>query len=115
MSLFFTLGSTVYDWGLPKNGQTWQACQRSKVVQKGPKVTKMVNVSVFDHLIFLFVFLIWFLFCFMLEEFFKDTAQNLLPIKISLCYSTLCPGGFENIFGNGAGHKSLQKFLENQS
>ena len=30
-----------------KNGQTWQACQRSKVVQKGPKMTKMVNLSVF--------------------------------------------------------------------
>ena len=57
MSLFFTLGSTVHDWGWPKNGpfwtkngQTWQACQRSKVVQKGPKGTKMVNLSVFDHL-----------------------------------------------------------------
>ena len=40
---FFTLGSTVHDWGWPKNGpfwtknsQTWQACQCSKVVQKGP-------------------------------------------------------------------------------
>ena len=33
-----------------KNGQTWQACQCSKVVQKGPKATKMVNISVFDHL-----------------------------------------------------------------
>ena len=33
-----------------KNGQTWQACQRSKVVQKGPKGTKMANLSVFDHL-----------------------------------------------------------------
>ena len=39
---FFTLGSTVHDWGWPKNspfwtknGQTWQACQHSKVVQKG--------------------------------------------------------------------------------
>ena len=57
MSLFFTLGSTVHDWGWPKNGpfwtkngQTWQACQRSKVVQKGPKGSKMVNLSVFDHL-----------------------------------------------------------------
>ena len=36
MSLFFTLGSTVHDWGWPKNGpfwtkngQTWQACQNS--------------------------------------------------------------------------------------
>ena len=53
MSLFFTLGSTVHDWGWPKNGpfwtkngQTWQACQRSKVVQRGPKGTKMVNLSV---------------------------------------------------------------------
>ena len=54
---FFTLGSTVHDWGWPKNGpfwtkkgQTWQACQHSKVVQKGPKGTKMVNLNVFDHL-----------------------------------------------------------------
>ena len=57
MSLFFTLGSTVHDWGWPKNGplwtkngQTWQAYRRSKVVQKGPKGTKMANLSVFDHL-----------------------------------------------------------------
>ena len=57
MSLFFTLGSTVHDWGWPKNGpfwtkngQTWQACQRSKVVQRGPKGTKMVNLILFDHL-----------------------------------------------------------------
>ena len=57
MSLFFTLGLTVHDWGWPKNGpfwtikgQTWQACQHSKVVQKGPKGTKMVNLNVFDHL-----------------------------------------------------------------
>ena len=57
MSLFFTLGLTVHDWGWPKNGpfwtkngQTWQACQRSKGVQKGPKGTKMVNISLFDHL-----------------------------------------------------------------
>ena len=41
---FFTLGSTVHDLGWPKNGpfwtkncQTWQACQRPKVVQKGFK------------------------------------------------------------------------------
>ena len=54
---FFTLGSTVHDRGWPKNGpfwtkkgQIWQACQHSKVVQKGPKGTKMVNLSVFDHL-----------------------------------------------------------------
>ena len=57
MSLFFTLGSTLHDWGWPKNGpfwtkngQTWQACQRSKVVQKGPKENKMVNLSLFEHL-----------------------------------------------------------------
>ena len=56
LSLFFTLGSFVHDWGWSKNGpfltkkgQTWQACQHSKVVQKGPKGTKMVNLSVFDH------------------------------------------------------------------
>ena len=29
-----------------KNGQTWQACQHSKVVQKGPKGIKMIKVSV---------------------------------------------------------------------
>ena len=57
MSLFFTLGSTVHDWGWPKNGpfwtkngQTWQACQRSKVVRRGPKGTEMVNLSLFEHL-----------------------------------------------------------------
>ena len=49
--------SAIYDWGWPKNGsfwtkngQTWQACQRSKVVQRGPKGTKMVNLSLFEHL-----------------------------------------------------------------
>ena len=47
----------MYDWGWPKNGlfwtkngQTWQACQRSKWVQKSPKATKMVSLSLFDHL-----------------------------------------------------------------
>ena len=60
MSLFFTLGSTVHDWGWPKNGpfwtkngQTWQACQRSKVVLKGLKGTKMIN-----QIVFFFVFFI---------------------------------------------------------
>ena len=33
-----------------KNGQTWQACQHSKVVQRGPKGSKMVNLDVLDHL-----------------------------------------------------------------
>ena len=57
MNLICTLGSTVYDWGWPKNdpywtknGQTWQACQRSKVAQKGRKGTKIVIPSVFDNL-----------------------------------------------------------------
>ena len=57
MSLFFTLGSTVHDWGWPKNGpfwpkngQTWQACQRSKVAQKGSKGTQIVNLRLFDYL-----------------------------------------------------------------
>jgi len=57
MSLFFTLGSTVHDKGWPKNGpfltksgKKWQACQRSKVIQKGPKGTKMVNLSDLDPL-----------------------------------------------------------------
>ena len=30
--------------------QKWQARQRPKVVQKGPKGPKMVNLSVIDHL-----------------------------------------------------------------
>ena len=54
---FFILGSTVHDWGWAKtgpfwttNGQTWQACQLSKVVQNGLKGTNMVNLSVFDQL-----------------------------------------------------------------
>ena len=38
----------VHFW--TKNGQAWQACQRFKVFQKGPKGTKMANLSVFDHL-----------------------------------------------------------------
>ena len=33
-----------------KNGQTWQACQNSKVVQRGLKGSEMVNPDVFDHL-----------------------------------------------------------------
>ena len=33
-----------------KNGQTWQACQHSKVVQRGPKGFKMINLDVFDNL-----------------------------------------------------------------
>ena len=44
-------------WGWPKNGlfwtkngQTGQAWQHFKVVQMGPEGTKMVNLSVFDHL-----------------------------------------------------------------
>ena len=34
-----------------KNGQTWQACQHSKVVQRGPKGSEMVNLDGFDHLV----------------------------------------------------------------
>ena len=56
MGLFFTFGSTVHDWGWPKNGQfwtktgqTWQACQRSKVVQKGPKWSTKVLLTISDH------------------------------------------------------------------
>ena len=33
-----------------KNGQTWQACQHSKVVQRGPKGPEIVNLDVFDNL-----------------------------------------------------------------
>ena len=32
------------------NVQTCQACQHSKVVQRGPKRSEMVNLDVFDHL-----------------------------------------------------------------
>ena len=35
---------------LDQKGQTLQACQRFKVVQKGIKGTKMVNLSVLEHL-----------------------------------------------------------------
>ena len=55
MSLFFTLGSIVHDWGWSRNGpfwtkkgQTWQACQRSKVVQKGPKQSTYVFLIIWD-------------------------------------------------------------------
>ena len=47
MSLFFTLRSTVHDWGWPKNGQTWHACLRSNVAQRGRKGPKVFNLSVF--------------------------------------------------------------------
>ena len=52
---FFTLRSTVYDWGWSKNGpfwtkngQIWQACQRSKVVQKGPSWSTQVFLIIWD-------------------------------------------------------------------
>ena len=32
-----------------KNGQTWQACQNYKVVQRDPKGSKMINIDVFDN------------------------------------------------------------------
>ena len=32
-----------------KNGQTWQACKHSKVVQRGLKGSEMVNLDVFDN------------------------------------------------------------------
>ena len=52
--IFFTLGSNLHDWKWPKNGpfwkkrkkkkgKRWQACQHSKVVQKGPKGSKRVQ------------------------------------------------------------------------
>ena len=67
MSLFFTLGSTVHDWGWPKNGpfwtkkgQTWQACQHSKVVQKGSERSFLLIYSAKDarHLFTLFAYLL---------------------------------------------------------
>ena len=33
-----------------KKGQIWQACQHSKVVQRGPKGCEMVNLDVVDYL-----------------------------------------------------------------
>ena len=33
-----------------QNRQTWQACQHSKVVQRSPKGSEMVNLVVFDNL-----------------------------------------------------------------
>ena len=59
MKPFFTLESTVDDWGWTKNGpfwtkngRIWQACQCSKVVQNGAcaKGSKMVNLTVSDGL-----------------------------------------------------------------
>ena len=54
---FRHFGQQIHEWGWlekgplwTKNGQTWQACQRSKVVQRGPKGTKMISKGVFDHL-----------------------------------------------------------------
>ena len=51
------MGSTVHDWGWPrngpfwtKNGSTWQACQRSKVVLKGPKWPTHVFLTIWDPL-----------------------------------------------------------------
>ena len=32
-----------------KNGQTWQACQHSKVVQRGPKGSEMENLDVSEN------------------------------------------------------------------
>ena len=54
MNLFVTLGSTINDWGWPKNGSFWtknsptgQACHFSKVVQKGKKWSTLLFL---DHL-----------------------------------------------------------------
>ena len=53
MSLFFTLGSTVHDWGRPKNGPFWTKKKPNmaglSTFQSGPKGIKMVNPSVFHH------------------------------------------------------------------
>ena len=53
MSLFyFTLRSTVDDWGGPKNGQFWTKNAKHgslSTFQSGPKGTKMVNPSAFDR------------------------------------------------------------------
>ena len=56
-----------------KNGQTWQACQHSKVVQRGPKGSKMVNLDVFHNSVPFWVHLDT------LEPF--QTKINLLPHK----------------------------------
>ena len=49
--------------------------------------------------------------------FVRRVLQRYCPKLVACQYilrdSTLCSGGFENIFGAGAGHESLQKFLEN--
>ena len=58
LRLTLTRYSLKYIQGVPrkrtnktnKNGQTWQACQHSKVVQRGPKGSKMVNIDAFDNL-----------------------------------------------------------------
>ena len=58
LRLTLTRYSMKYIQGVPKkrtnktnkNGQTWQARQHSKVVQRGPKGSKMVNLDAFDNL-----------------------------------------------------------------
>ena len=54
MILIFTLGSTVHDWGWPKNGpfqtKKWPNMAGLSTFQSGPKGIKMANLSVFDHL-----------------------------------------------------------------
>ena len=48
------LGSTVHDWGLPKNGPFWakngKAMASLSTFQSEPNRTKMANLSVFEHL-----------------------------------------------------------------
>ena len=60
-----------------KNGQTWQACQHPKGVQRGPKGSEMVNLDVFVNFVPFWAHL---------DTFgpFK-TKINLLPQKDKVC------------------------------
>ena len=50
MSLFFTFRSTVHEWKCPKNGLFWPNMAGFSTFQSGLKGTKMVKISVLDHL-----------------------------------------------------------------
>ena len=46
---FFTLGSTVHEWGWPKKVHFWPKMAGLSTFHSGPKRTKMVNQSVFSE------------------------------------------------------------------
>ena len=71
-----------------KNGQTWQACQNYKVVQRDPKGSKMINIDVFDNVGPLWTYL----------DTFKPFQKKI----------NLLPQNDEVGFGGGAFQKTFQ-------